>query len=116
VGGNVLGDADDRPDTRVDRLVDGVGGERAGDEDERGVRPSFLDRLRDGVEDGYALDVLTPLPRCHSGDEVRAVVAVAQAVEAALAAGESLDDEARVEVDDDRHYLRPLRTMRSRRT
>ena len=51
-----------------------------------------------------------PLPGRHAGDEVRPVRAVAQAVEAALAAGQTLDDEPRVVVDDDRHYFVPLRT------
>ena len=42
------------------------------------------------------------------GDDLRAVGAVAQAVERALAAGQALDDELRVAVDDDRHYFDPL--------
>ena len=39
----------------------------------------------------------------RAGDDVRSVGAVAQAVEAALAAGQARDDEPRVVVDDDRH-------------
>ena len=90
-------------DARVDRLVDRVGGEARRDEDQRRVRAGLVDGVGDGVEDGDALDVLAALARRDAGDEVRAVRAVAQAVEAALAAGQALDDEARVVVDDDRH-------------
>ena len=44
-----------------------------------------------------------PCPGVTPGDEVRPVGAVAEAVEAALGAGQALDDEPRVVVDDDRH-------------
>ena len=72
-------------DPGVDRLVDGVGGERRGDEDHRRVRACARDRLGDGVEDRDALDVLAALARSDAGDELRAVGAVAQPVEATLA-------------------------------
>ena len=100
---DVLGDADDGRDPGVDRLVDGVGREARRDEDERGVGARLGDRLGDRAEDRDALDVLAALARRHAGDDVRAVGAVAQAVEAALAAGQALDDEPRVAVDQDRH-------------
>ena len=87
---------DHRADAGVDRLVDGVGGEARRDEDQRRVRAGLLDRLGDGVEDRDALDVLAALAGRDAGDDVRAVGAVAQAVEAALAAGQALDDEPRV--------------------
>src|SRR5205823_4312108 len=47
-----------------------------------------------------------------SGDDVRAVALVPQAVEGALTAGEALDEQARLAVDDDRHYFRPFSTRR----
>ena len=94
--GNVLGDHDHRPDAGVDGLVRGVGGEARGDEDQRRVRAGVLDRLGDRVVDGDPLDVLAALAGRDARDDVRPVVAVAEAVEAALAAGQSLDDEARV--------------------
>ena len=65
--------------------------------------PVSVDRVGDGVEDRDALDVLAALAGRDAGDELRAVGAVAQPVERALAAGEALDDELRVLVDDDRH-------------
>ena len=103
VGRNAFGDHDHGLDAGVDRLVDGVGGERSRDEDHRRVRAVLRDRLGDGVEDGDAFDVLAALARGHARDEVRAVGAVAEAVEAPLRAGQALDDEPRVVVDDDRH-------------
>ena len=79
---------------------------RAGHEDHRGVGAGLGDRLGDRVEDGNAVDVLAALAGRDAGDEVGAVVAVAQAVEGALAAGQAGDDELRVLVDDDAHRLR----------
>ena len=106
----VLRDADHRADAGVDRLVDRVGGEAGGNEDQRRVRACLVDCVGDRIEDGHALDVLAALSRRHAGDDVRAVCLVAQAVEAALAAREALDQKPRVVVDDDRHYLTPLIT------
>ena len=63
VNRDVLGDADHRPDPGVDRLVDGVGGEAGGDEDERGVGSGLGNRVGDRAEDGDALDVLAFLAR-----------------------------------------------------
>ena len=102
-------------DARVDGLVDRVGGEARRHEDERRVRAGLLDRVGDGVEHRDALDVLAALARRDAGDDVRAVGAVAQAVEASFAAGEALDDEPRVVVDDDRHYFTPSQHERGQR-
>ena len=103
VRGQALGDADDGADPRVDGLVDRVGGEAGRDEDHRRVRAGLVDRLGDGVEDRDPLEVLAALAGRDAGDDVRAVGAVAQRVERALAPGRALDDEPRVLVDDDRH-------------
>ena len=100
---DALGDADDRADARARRLEDRVGGETGRHEDERRVRARLLDRVGDGVEDRDALDVLAALAGRDARDDVRPVGAVAERVERALAAGDALDDEARVAVDDDRH-------------
>src|SRR5439155_16056768 len=108
---NVLRDADHGLDARVNGLVDRVRRKARGDEDQRRVRPGLLDRLGDGVEDGNALDVLAALPGRDAGDDVGAVVAVAEAMEAALAAGQPLHDETRVPVDDDRHYRSLTRAL-----
>src|SRR5204862_1609722 len=111
VSGDVLGDADDRADARVHGLVDGVGRKSRRHEDERGVRARLGDGLGDGVEHRDAFDVLAALTRRHARDDVRAVVAVAQAVNATFAAGQPLDDETRVPVDDDGHYFWLLRAF-----
>ena len=76
------------------------------------LAPLLADGLGDGVEDGDALDVLPALAGRDAGDELRPVGAVAEAVEAPLGAGEPLDDEPRVVVDEDRHQ--PPLTARDR--
>ena len=65
--------------------------------------PASLDGLGDGVEDRDPLEVDAPLTGSDAGDDVRAVVAVAERVKGAFAPGGALDDEPRVVVDDDRH-------------
>src|SRR5207244_4101196 len=72
-------------------------------EDERCVRSCLVDGVGDRVEHRDALDVLTALAGRDARNDVGAVSLVAQTVEAALAARQALDDEARVVVDDDRH-------------
>ena len=59
--------------------------------------------LGDRVEDGHAVDVLAALAGGDAGDQVGAVVAVAEPVEGALAAGEAGDDQLGVGADDDAH-------------
>ena len=85
LGRDVLGDADDEADAGLGGLEDR--GRRAARRhgDEAGVRAGRVDRLGDGVEDRDALDVLAALARGDAGDDLRAVGAVAQPVEAALA-------------------------------
>src|SRR6266540_6683982 len=107
--GDVLGDQHDRADAGVDRLVERVDREAGGHEDQRGVGAALGDRVGHGVEHRDALDLLAGLARRDAGDHVGAVGAVAQRVEAALAAGEALDDEPGVGVDEDGHgYASPL--------
>src|SRR5712692_5998678 len=80
-------------------------------EDERRVRAGLVHRVGDRVEDGNTFDVLALLAGRDAGDDLRSVVAVAQPMEATLAAGQPLDDEARVVVDDDRHYFCDRRAL-----
>ena len=103
VRGQALGDADHGADPRVDGLVDRVGGEARRNEDHRRVRAGRLDGVDHGVEDRDALDVLAALAGRDAGDDLRAVALVPEAVEGALGAGQALDDELRLLVDDDRH-------------
>jgi hypothetical protein len=103
VGGDALGDADDRLDAGVDRLVDGVGGEAGRHEHHRRVGTPLGDRLGHGVEHRHPADVLAALAGGHAGHHVGAVVAVSQRVEAALAAGDALHDQPGLLGDDDGH-------------
>src|SRR5439155_22264007 len=90
MGGNPLRDADDRRDAGLGRLVDRVGGKWRGHEHHRGVGAGIVDCPSDRVEYRHSLDVLTSLSRRHTGDEVRSVLLVPEAVEGALTAGEAL--------------------------
>src|SRR5439155_10863499 len=103
---NVLGDANHGLDAGVDGLVDRVGRETGRDEDQRRVRTRVLDGVGDGVEHRDALDVLAALPRSDPGDDLRAVVAVAQTVVATLAPVQALHDEPRFVVYADHHQWR----------
>jgi hypothetical protein len=63
VGGDALGDRDDRLDARVGRLEDRVGGEARRDEDHRRVRALLVHGVVERVEHRDALDVLAALAR-----------------------------------------------------
>ena len=92
----------------VDGLVDRVGGERA-----PGRRPSTCWRRARSTASATVSSTGTPstscppLPGVTPATSVRPVGAVPQAVEAALRAGEALDDETRLGVDEDRHSGAP---------
>ena len=58
-----------------------------------------LGGLLPAVEHGDALHVLATLAGCHAAHHVRAVAAVVERVEGALAAGDPGDSEARALVD-----------------
>ena len=68
-----------------------------------GVGAGLLHRVGDVGEDRDAVDVGAGLLRVGAGHDLGAVVAVAQAVEAALAAGQALVDDLGVLVDEDAH-------------
>ena len=103
VRGQALRDADHGLDPGVDGLVDRVHGKPRRDEDDGRVGARFVDSPGHRVEDRNALDVLAALAGRDPGDDVRPVVPVPRAVERALAPGQTLDDEARLVRDDDRH-------------
>ena len=69
-----------------------------------------LDRLRDRVEDRHAVDLAALAARRDAADDLRAgavVEALAGQVHG-LAAGDALDDEGRVLVDEDAHAAAPI--------
>ena len=115
-GRHALGDADDQRHAGVGRLEHRVGREGRGDEDARGVRAGLRDRLGDGVEDRHAAveGRLAALARRDAGDDVRAVLEHRGRVELALAAGDALDQEPRLAVDEDAHAAVPTPRRRDR--
>jgi hypothetical protein len=104
---DALGHDDDDLDAVLDRLEDGVLGEQRRHGDDRAVdRPAVvLDGLGDRVEDRHAVDLAAQAAGGDAADDLRAlavVEALAGEVDR-LAAGDALDDERRVGVDEDAH-------------
>ena len=102
---DALGDDHDQLHAVLDRLEHGVLGEGGGDGHDRAVdrRAVVGDGLRDRVEHGHAVHLAPEAPRRHAADDLRAdavVEALARQVHR-LAAGDALDDEGRVRVDQD---------------
>ena len=100
-----LGHDHDQLDAVLERLEHGVLGERGGDGHDRAVdrRAVVLDRLGDGVEHRHAVDVAAEPAGRDAADDLGAlavVQALARQVDG-LAAGDALDDEGRVLVDQD---------------
>ena len=85
------------------------GRRRPGTKMHGGVGAGLGDRLGDRVEDGDPVveRVLAALAGRHAGHDVGAVVQHLAGVELALAAGDALDDEPRVAVDEDAHAAPP---------
>src|SRR5439155_629722 len=102
-GGDPLGDADRQPQPGVRGLEDGVGGGGRRDEDHRGLRPRLRDRLPDSVEDRDALVHGAAAAGRDAGDDPGAVLEAAARVERPLPAGDPLDDDARLPIDQDAH-------------
>ena len=98
-----FGDADHGADPGIDGLVDGIRGKASGDEDHRRVGARLRDGVRNGVEDRDALEVGATLARSHARDDLRAVRAVPERVERALAPSRTLHDQPCVLVDHDCH-------------
>src|SRR3954447_9585580 len=103
VGRNALGDRDDQLDAGVLGLEDRVGGEARRDEDHRRVGAGLGDGVVERVEDRDPLAVLAALARRDAGHHARAVVAVVERVERALAPGDAGGAELRAVVDEDAH-------------
>ena len=91
--GNVLGDADDEIEFRVDRLEDGVRSKARGDVDDGDGCAGRIDRILDGVEYGDAERRLSRLAGGDAGDNLRAVFEHLLRVEHRRCAGDALDDD-----------------------
>src|SRR5262249_46464334 len=103
VGRDALGDARDHRDAGVGGFHDRVRREGGRHEDHRRVGAGLPHGLRHGVEDRDPLVHRSALAGSDAGHDLRAVLAARQRVEAALAAGQPLHQEARVLVDPDAH-------------
>ena len=103
---DALGDAGDGRDARVNRFDDGIRCEGRRHEYERAVRLSLIYGLPYGVEYGdIVVEDLSTAPRRYAGDQVGAVLAAAQGVEAALSAGDALHHQSRIFVNKNSHRL-----------
>jgi len=101
---DALGDGDDELDPGVGRLDDGVRRVGGRDEDAASVGARLLHRLLHGVEDGHlALKAGAAAAGRHARHELRPVGQHLLGVEAARRAGDALDEDARVPVDEDAH-------------
>ena len=105
--GNALSDADDEGDAGVFGFEDGVGGKRRRDEDHGGVGAGLLDRVGHGVEHRPAFVRRSTLAGRDAADNVGAVFGAALGVEGAFFAGESLNDQARIFIYQNRHFMLP---------
>ena len=102
LGGHALGDARRRARCRASAASSTAAlHARRGDEDARHGGAGGLLGVGDRGEDRDAVDVGAGLLRVGAGHHLGAVVPVAQAVEAALRAGEALVDDLGVLVDED---------------
>ena len=106
-GGDALGDAEDETDAGGGGFEHRIRGERRRDVDHARVGPRLADGLGHGVEDRDPA-VERPLPALagrHPGHDRRPVVEHGLAVELALPAGDALDQEPGVLVDEDAHAV-----------
>src|ERR1700676_4228370 len=104
VGGrDAFGDADHQRNARLGRFHHGIGGVRRRPENHGSVCSGLLHGIGGGVEDRDAEMSLTALSGGDAPDHLGAVVDGSLRVEAGFAAGESLEDDARVLIDEDAH-------------
>src|SRR5262249_33650124 len=101
--GDALGNGDDKADTGLGGLHDGVRGGGRRHDDHAGVGPGLAHRLGDGVEDVEAFQLGAALPRLDAADDLGAVVAALLGVKGTGLA-EALAEDAGVFVNQDAHY------------
>ena len=110
--GDALGDDHDQLDPVLDRLEHRILGEGRRDGHDRTVdRPPVVgDRLGDRVEHRHPVDLSAEAPGRHPADDLRpgAIVQALSREVDGLPAGDALDDERRLSVDQDRHVTVPF--------
>src|SRR6185437_2993543 len=95
-------------DAGIGRLENGVSRTRGRHVDHAGSRARLLHRILDGIEHRQAEVLLTPAPRRHATNELRAVGDGLLGMEGALLPGEALADHLGVLVDQNAHACKPL--------
>ena len=103
MGRDALGDADDLRHARLGGLENRLGRKARRHDYERCIRTLVLHGIGHRVVNRNTLDVLPGTARRDARNDIGAVVAVAQRVEGALAAGDALDNQARFLRGNDGH-------------
>ena len=101
--GDVLRDADDEVELRVDRFEDGVRCEFRRDEDDGSIRARRLHGVAHRVEDVDAARDLAGLARRDAADDFRAVINHLLRMERRGLARDALDDDFGVFIDENSH-------------
>src|SRR5690554_2685071 len=109
---NALSDDDEQRDLGVNRFDDRVLGEGGRDEGDGNIRPRLLHGFGNGPEDEQGDitvdDLGAGLAGINAADDLGARSKHQGGVLGALAAGDALDDDLRILVEEDRHLLNPL--------
>src|SRR5581483_6735487 len=100
---DALGDHHEELDARLDGLEDRVAGEARRHRDDRAVDVHLARDVAHAVVDGHAVDLAPGAARRHAAHDLRAVVEPLARQVDRLAAGDALDDDRGVAVDEDRH-------------
>ena len=102
--GHAFGDRADHTDARIGGLNDRVGCTGWRHEDHGRIGACRLHGVEHRIEDRQTVRVLLPaLARGHAADKLRAVFKAGLRVRGACAASDSLANDFRVSVDEDRH-------------
>jgi len=109
-----VGDADHQRDAGCGRFHHGVGREGGGHEDHRGVGARLGHGLGDGVEHRQPFVRCAALAGRHAAHHVGAIGDRLLRVKRALAAGQALDQQASVLINEDAHDSVFLRAPQAR--
>ena len=103
---NAFSDGDDQLEPGVNRLEDGVGGEGWRNKNRGGGRAGFFDGLGHAVEDRHLIfKYLSGFAGSDSGDDLRTILEAELGVAAAEAAGDALDEDLGVCLDENCHVV-----------
>ena len=101
---NSFSDANDKIEIGVDRFENRIGCERGRHKNHRHVAIRFLFRFPNRVEHrNFFVELLSAFSRRHAGHDVRPVLGALPRMERAGAPGDSLNYEARVFINQNRH-------------